>query len=87
MEPGVILPIFCIAIPIVALLIMGVIVLVSKIEGRVPKSKTQGTIHVDYSDPFDGPHLFLELKVPVADVVSRKQVVLDVDTTQYYSCK
>jgi hypothetical protein len=47
--------------------------------------KSKGTIHVDYSDPTDGPYLFLELSVPVSTVVSEKRVILDVDTTQFYS--
>ena len=51
----------------------------------VVKSKTQGTIHVDSSDPTDGPYLFLELKVPVEEIVSSKRATLAVDTTQFYS--
>ena len=85
MEPGIILPIVCAVLPIAVLLVLGIVVLVNKIKTRSTKSKTQGVIHVDYSDPIDGPHLFLELRVPVADVVELKRVTLDVDTTKYYS--
>ena len=52
------------------------------------KHKTsQGVLNVDYSDPVDGPYLFLELKVPITDVVSKKQVIFDVNVTSYLSQK
>ena len=85
MEPGILLPIICVIITIVALIVVAIASVMSKFNLRAHKSKTQGVIHVDYSDPVDGPHLFLELRIPVADIVSRKRVILDVDTTQYYS--
>jgi predicted nucleic acid-binding protein len=47
--------------------------------------KTHGVLIVDCSDPDDGPYLFLELKVPISDVISRKQVTLDVNITNYIS--
>ena len=47
----------------------------------------QGILNVDYSDPEDGPYLFLELKVPIADVVSTKQVLFDVNVTHCISQK
>jgi hypothetical protein len=53
---------------------------------RLCKStQTHGIIHADYSDREDGPHLFLELKVPVSEIVSRKRVVFNVDKTMFYS--
>jgi hypothetical protein len=52
---------------------------------RTRKTKTQGIIHADYSDPEDGPYLFLEPSVPITDIVSHKRVVFDVDVTQYVS--
>ena len=85
MGPGILLPSICVIITIVALLVVAIAAVMSKFNPRAHKSKTQGVIHVDYSDPVDGPHLFLELRIPVADIVSRKRVILDVDTTQYYS--
>jgi hypothetical protein len=51
-----------------------------------PKA-AQGILNVDYSDPIDGPYFFLQLKVPVSDVVSKKQVVFDVNITNYISQK
>lgn len=52
---------------------------------RTSNMKTQGIIHADYSDPEDGPYLFLEPSVPIAGIVARKRVVFDVDVTQYVS--
>ena len=54
---------------------------------RQSNLEPQGTLNVDYSDPEDGPYLFLELKVPIADVVSRERVIFDVNVTQYVSQK
>ena len=55
------------------------------IKNTCKSAQTHGIIHVDYSDPDDGPYLFLELKVPVNEIVSRKRATLDVDVTQFYS--
>ena len=52
---------------------------------RTSETKTQGIIHADYSDPEDGPYLFLEPSVPIAAIIARKRVVFDVDVTQYVS--
>lgn len=49
------------------------------------RTRTYGTLQVDYSDPYDGPYCFLKLKVPVSTIVSKKRVTLDVDITQIYS--
>ena len=48
--------------------------------GKNAKSdeRSGGIIHVAYSEPDSEPDMFLTLTVPVEDVVSRKQVVLDV---------
>lgn len=40
---------------------------------------TQGILNVDCSDPADGPYLYLELTVPIANVVDCKQVMFDVN--------
>ena len=71
----------------VVMTILGVIagLLIGKCNTRT--KETQGVLNVDYSDPEDGPYLFLELNTPIADVVSREQVVLDVAVTQYVSHK
>lgn len=39
---------------------------------------TQGILNVDCSDPADGPYLYLELTVPIAEVADHKQVMFDV---------
>ena len=65
---------------LVAAIIVGMI-----IKNACKSTQTHGIIHVAYSDPDDGPYLFLELKVPVNEIVSRKRVMLDVDATQFYS--
>lgn len=67
---------------IIGLLVLALIVY----SGKKPK-ESQGILNVDHSDPIDGPYLFLELKVPVADVISRKQVIFDVCVKQYVSHK
>ena len=85
METGFTLAINCTIVTVAIVLFFAIAVLMNKIKSRAHTTKTQGVIHVDYSDPIDGPHLFLELRIPVADVVSRKRVTLDVDTTQFYS--
>lgn len=51
------------------------------------RNVSQGILNVDCSDPEDGPYLFLELKVPVSDIVSRKQVIFDVSMKNYVSQK
>lgn len=50
------------------------------------KESSYGTLRVDTSDP-DGPYIFLELNVPVSEVMSKKRVVLDVNTENYISQK
>ena len=52
---------------------------------RNSRQASQGLLNVDYSDPEDGPYLFLELKVPIEDVVNRERVIFDVVTKQYIS--
>lgn len=71
----------------VVMTILGVIcgLLIAQCGERTKKS--QGVLNVDYSDPEDGPYLFLELDTPIADIVSREQVVLDVAVRQYISQK
>lgn len=40
--------------------------------------ETQGILNVDCSDPADGPYLYLELTVPIAEVADHKKVLFDV---------
>lgn len=71
----------------VAMTFIGVIVGVL-IERHQDRTKcSQGILNVDYSDPDDGPYLFLKLTSPVADIVSSKRVTFDVEVTQYVSQK
>ena len=44
-----------------------------------------GTIRVDRSDPYDGPHLFLELTENLGQVVNKKYVTLKIDVSDYIS--
>lgn len=45
-----------------------------------------GTLRVDCSDE-DGPYMFLELGVPVEEVINKEKVMLNVDTKSYSSRK
>ena len=81
METGIL--IVLVAIIVVETIVMGLVVYSSVTRLK----KSQGKLNIDYSDPDDGPYLFLELKVPIADVVSKKQVLFDVNVTQYISQK
>lgn len=42
------------------------------------KEVVQGIINVDCGDPANGPYLYLDLAVPIAEVVDQKRVVFDV---------
>lgn len=46
---------------------------------RRPKEKSQGILNVICNDLEDGPHLFLELTVPIEDVIGKKSVTFDVN--------
>ena len=76
-----------VALMVVAGVIVGIAIGMNIGSIRASSSKTQGIIHADYSDPEDGPYLFLEPTVPIMDIVSRKRVMFDVDVTQYVSQK
>lgn len=45
-----------------------------------------GTLRVDCSDE-DGPYMFLELGVPIEEIVNKEQVMLVVNTKSYISRK
>lgn len=65
---------------------ISVVPIIIYIVKTTPRSRaSHGVLIVECSDPDDGPYLFLELKVPIADVVSRKQVTLDVNITNRIS--
>lgn len=42
------------------------------------KKVTHGILNVDCGDPANGPYLYLDLDVPIAEVVDQKQVSFDV---------
>lgn len=46
-----------------------------------------GTLRVDTSDPDDGPYMFLELSKDVRTVMSKKYIVLKVNTKNFISQK
>lgn len=76
-----------IIVAVIVAITVGVIVGAYVEKYRFAHRASQGTLNVDYSDPEDGPYLFLELKVPIVDVVSRKRVIFDVNESQYVSQK
>lgn len=68
-----------------AAVIMGIVGFIS---GRVSvKKQPAGALHIDTSDPVDGPHLFLELTTDPRNIMHEKQVTLDVNTGSYISHK
>lgn len=72
---------------IVVAVIIGIVVGIL-IEKRVNKRKSShGILVADYSDLEDGPHLFLEPNVPVANIVSQTRVTFDVEKRNYISRK
>ena len=42
-----------------------------------------GTLRVDRSDPYDGPHLFLELSKGIGAIGRKKYVTLKVNNNSY----
>lgn len=46
-----------------------------------------GTLRIDRSDPFDGPHMFLELSKTVNDISDKKYVTLKISNESYISRK
>lgn len=49
------------------------------------KKHPVGTLHIDTSDPIDGPHLFLQLATNPRNIMSEKQVTLNVNTEKFIS--
>lgn len=56
-------------------LALGIFFVIVTIAVRVPSI---GTLRVDKSDIYDGPHLFLELDKGIHEIVNRKYVLLKV---------
>lgn len=78
METGFVILVFAVAV-------IGVIIGIFIGRSMGNSYSTQGVINVDYSDPDDGPYLFLELNTSIADVVSKKQAIFDVRIKSYVS--
>ena len=49
------------------------------------RSKKVGSLRIDTSDPYDGPHMFLELHRGVEDIYHKKYVTLSVNTKNFIS--
>lgn len=71
----------------IAMVFIGVVVGVFIERHKTDTKRSNGILNVDYSDPVDGPYMFLKLTVPIEDVVSSKRVIFDVEVTQYVSQK
>ena len=52
---------------------------------RRPKEESQGILNVNCNDPEDGPYLFLELTVPLEDVIGKKSITFDVNVMEFPS--
>ena len=51
-------------------------------KSKIKHRATQGSIIVDCSDPEDGPYMFAQYTIPVSEILSRKQVLLDIEIRQ-----
>lgn len=51
-----------------------------KLYSNRKNTDVKGILNVDCSDPANGTSLYLELAVPIAEVVEQKQVVFNVHT-------
>jgi hypothetical protein len=47
---------------------------------KASRQNVQGILNVDCRDPESSPYLFLQLEVPVEDVIGKQQIVFDVHT-------
>jgi hypothetical protein len=74
METGLVIA----AIVLIVILIGVLYALLTKTHAK--QKNTSGTLYVSFSESDNAPGLFLELDVPVEDVVSQKQIVLRVNT-------
>lgn len=51
----------------------------------VTYERVVGTLMVDTSDPYDGPHMFLQLEENTGDLTKQSYVRFRVDVTNYLS--
>lgn len=75
-----------IAIVLCIIGICGVVWLLNRKSTTQPKD-VHGVLHVDYSDPNNGPYLFLVPEVSIEDIASEKQVVFRVSVVRQNSLK
>lgn len=57
------------------------------LKAAISRFTTIGTLRIDRSDPFDGPHMFLELSKTVNDISNKKCITLKVSNKNYISQK
>ena len=62
----------------IALMIGIVIGVIIEKKNNAAKRISYGVINVDCGDPANGPYLYLDLNVPIAEVIDQKQVLFDV---------
>lgn len=75
---------------LVMVAVVGIVIGVTteRIRGQAKESElSQGVLNVDYSEPENGPYLFLQLVVPIEDVIGRKHVTFDVNVLRDISHK
>lgn len=68
-------------------LLIGIVVGLFIKRNHIRVEETRGMLNVDCSDPADGPYLYLELTVPIAEVADRKRVSFDVNVISESSQK
>lgn len=67
------------------LLVLGIVI--GRFLFKRPNRESRGVLNVDCSDPESQPGLWLQLDIPIADVVSQKQITLDVNVIRNISHK
>ena len=69
---------------LVVMLILGVILgyILNELISRI---RSEGTIRVDMSDPYDGPYMFLEISDSIENVGDKDYVTLKVEVSDYIS--
>ena len=82
METGLI--IIAIVLVIACLVLVGYLFVRKNVS---PQQEPKGILHVNCQDASRNPELFLALTVPVEDVMSKKQILLDVNVIRENSQK
>lgn len=55
------------------------------VRNHITRTTKNGTLRIDDSDPYDGPHMFLELESSVDAISRSKFVTLEVVAKNYIS--